>query len=153
MTARSGAGAKRRVLPIVIILAVLVGGATYAVSTYRAGIPSCSGYPPGGDCPGEYSEAFDVSVNYTGQWRLTYYGYSSVGVDVFGTAGNYTGGTYLGTGPVIQVVSLTGPNTNGLTLCVSAVKLGSSNATLWLGIANQSNETSIPVARPVSARR
>lgn len=69
--------------------------------------------------------------------------YHSVGKPPSGTA-NYTGGTALGAGPSTGTLTLTGLDTQGLTLCIVAEKLDSSNATLVLSIESMTNETSLP---------
>jgi len=136
----------RRTAAVIVPAVVIVTAGVYAVWMYQIGQTSCSGYPPGGNCPGNYSYTFVVSVNYTGPWRATYYGYHSVGQPFgsFDGGGNYTGGVFAGTGSRTQQVSLSGPNTNALTLCAQAQKLDSSKATISLGIETRSSNTSIP---------
>ena len=140
---------RRRTIAVIVLTVVIVTAGIYAIWMYQVGQTSCSGYPPGGNCPGSYTYTFVVSINYTGPWRATNYGYHSVGAPSgsFDGGGNYTGGVFAGTGSRTQQVSLSGPNTNGLTLCVQAQKLDSSNATLSLGIGLRPSNTSIPFGR------
>lgn len=131
------------ILVAAILLPVSVGSFLFwAYSTDHP--PFCSGYPPGGNCPGTYSYNFTITVNYTGPWSLEYYGYHTAGY-VFqeGAPGNYLGGSRNGTGSASIGVTLSGPNNNGLTLCALATKLDSSNNTLTLAIIGQ-NSTSLP---------
>ena len=151
MTTQPRANGIRTAAVVVPIVLVITGG-IYAIWVYQTGQTSCSGYPPGGNCPGNFSYTFAISVNYTGPWRATYYGYHgyhSVGAPSgsFDGGGNYTGGVFAGTGSGTQQVVLSGPNTYGLTLCVQAQKLDSSNATISLGIEFRSSNTSIPFGR------
>jgi hypothetical protein len=136
----------RKTTPIVVIAAVLVAAAGYVLWAYEDGQPPfCSGYPPGGNCPGNYSYTFQISVNYRGPWQFTYYGYHTVGAPAnpYSGVGNYTGGNFRGTGSVEENVTLSGPNTEGLTLCVQAQKLDSSNSPMTIG----SNSTSVPYGK------
>lgn len=69
----------------------VIGSGIYVLWVYETGRPPfCSGYPPGGDCPGNYSNAFQISANYTGSWRATYYGYHSVGDPLTRSVGSGT---------------------------------------------------------------
>lgn len=107
----------------ILIAAVIIG---YLVWAYAADSPPfCSGYPPGGNCPGNYSATFRILVNYTGSWEVTYHGHGG---------GSSTNGSYVGIGPANRSVLLSGPNTEGLQLCTMAKKLDGSNATLLLSI-------------------
>jgi hypothetical protein len=125
------------VIAIIVVASIsVVGYLTYMSSR-------CSGYPPGGNCPGTYSYAFKTDINYSGGWKQIQYMYHSVGKPSAGTA-NYTGGTVLGSGPSTGSLTLTGPNNQGLTLCIIAEKLDSSNATLVFSIDSMTNETSLP---------
>jgi len=112
---------------------------------------TCSGYPPGGNCPGNNTVTFQVAVNYSGSWKAIWYGYHSVGCpsspngNVGGTKlTNYTGGGWTGTGIRSFSVTLSGPNTGGVTLQVEAQKLDASTSMLLLRVGPYSNETSIP---------
>lgn len=130
----------RRNTAIFALVIILIGTVTYIFGAYEYNYPPfCSGYPPGGDCPGTYTHAFTISLNYTGPWRLTYQGYLGMGEsDPAGVSGNLTG-----SGPYSQPVTLFGQNNNGLTLCATAQKLDGSNSTLILTVTGQ-NETSLP---------
>jgi hypothetical protein len=106
---------------------------------------TCSGYPPGGNCPGNITETFEVGVNYSGSWKAVWYGYHSVGCPSSPNGyENYTGGEWTGTGIRSFGITLSGPNTNGVTLLVEAQKLDASTSMLLLRIDFWSNETSIP---------
>ena len=66
-------GIARKAAVISVIAVVLVAAAGYSLFAYEHSYPPfCSGYPPGGNCAGNYSYTFTISVNYTGPWRLTY---------------------------------------------------------------------------------
>jgi hypothetical protein len=123
------------------MVVVLAGaGSSYAIFAYSNNhTPSCSGYPPGGDCRANYSYTFTISVNYTGPWRLTYQGYASM-AESNPTNAN---GNLTGNGPYSRPVTLAGPNNNGLTLCATAQKLDASDATLTV-IVTGSNSISAP---------
>jgi hypothetical protein len=139
MTTKSGAIA-RKSTAILIISVLVIGSGIYVAWLHETGQPPfCHGYPPGGDCPGNYSYTFTISVNYAGPWRLTYQGYAS------GGESNPTSakGSLTGSGPYTRFVTLSGPNNNGLTLCAMAEKLDGSNSTLTLMITGNS-ETSLP---------
>jgi hypothetical protein len=99
------------------LVIILIGTVTYIFAAYEYNYPPfCSGYPPGGDCPGTYTYTFTISVNYTGPWRLTYQGFLGMGEsNPAGVSGNLTG-----SGPSSQPVTLFGPNNNGLTICSTA---------------------------------
>jgi hypothetical protein len=99
-------------------------------STSSAVTTTCSGYPPGGDCVATYNYTFTVSVNYTGPWKLTY-------------QGNNVSGNDTGSGFFSKDVTLSGLDTNMLTLCATAQKLDGSNNTLILTVTGY-NETSLP---------
>lgn len=131
------------VVVTVVLVAVAAGYFLWAYENEQP--PFCSGYPPGGNCPGNYSNTFPISVNYAGPWQLTYYGYHSVGAPAnpYSGVGNYTGGNFRGTGLFEKNVTLSGPNTEGLTLCVQAQKLDSSNSSMTIG----SNSTSVPYGK------
>lgn len=101
---------------------------------------SCSGYPPGGNCPGTFSYTFTLSVNYTGTWKLAYEGCSGLGTC---SPPYTTTGSANGTGYYTKSITLTGPNNSGLTLCGQAQKLDASDATLILTVTGY-NETSLP---------
>jgi hypothetical protein len=146
MKIRSRAIAKKTAA-IIVIIAVLIGASGYTIWAYEYGQPPfCSGYPPGGDCPGNISYTFRILINYTGSWQATYYGYHSVGApsNPYAGAGNYTGGSLGGTGSFEKNITLSGPNTDGLTICVQAGKLDSSDSLMTLSIDASSNDTSLP---------
>jgi hypothetical protein len=126
-----------------IIIAIIVIAAVSVLGYLAYESSQCSGYPPGGNCPGTYSHTFRTSINYSGAWRQIEYGYHSVGKPPQGL-GNYTGGTVLGTGPSTGTITMSGPNNSGLTLCIVAEKLDSSNATLVFSIEGFTNKTSLP---------
>ena len=128
-------------LVVAIVLAASGGILIWEYSSDQG--PFCSGYPPGGNCPGKYEYSFRIAVNYQGQWVVTWYGYHGAGVD-FGQTGNYTGGAFGGVGNASRDVALSGPNASGLALCVQAEKLDTSSSTLTLTLLNQTNETSLP---------
>ena len=119
-------------LEVVIILALIVVAAIGIVGYYS---PITN--------PPNYSYTFRTSINYSGGWKQIEYMYHSVGKPPSGIA-NYTGGTALGAGPSTGTITLTGPNNQGLTLCIVAEKLDSSNATLVFSIDSMTNETSLP---------
>jgi hypothetical protein len=117
---------------VVIIMAIIVLGAIGIVGYYS---PITN--------PPTYSHTFRTSINYSGGWKEIEYMYHSVGKPPSGTA-NYTGGTALGAGTSTGTLTLTGLNNQGLTLCILAEKMDTSNATLILGIDGMTNETSLP---------
>lgn len=125
-----------------IIIAVTVVAADSALGYLTYVRPQCSGYPPGGNCPGTYSYTFRTTINYSGEWKETEYTYHAVGRSSPGS-GNYSGGMSLGTGPSTSSITLSGPNNSGLTLCILAEKLDSSNASLIFGIEARTNQTSL----------
>jgi len=137
-TAKSRAIARKTAVFLVIVV-VLVGAVSYTFIAYTYSYPPfCrGGYPPGGDCPGNYSSAFTISVNYTGSWRLTYQGYAN------GGGPTNVNGNLTGSGLYSLLVTLSGPNNNGLTLCATSQKLDGSNSTLTLTVTG-SSETSLP---------
>jgi hypothetical protein len=140
-------GIARKIAAVLIIAVLVIGSGIYVAWLRETGQPPfCHGYPPGGDCPGNYSYTFQVSFNYTGSWRASYYGFHSVGMPFspLDWIGNYTGGSFSGNGNSVQPVTLSGPNTNGLTICVQAEKLDSSSSTLTMGIDSRTNSTSLP---------
>lgn len=106
----------KRHTAIFALVIILIGTVTYIFAAYEYNYPPfCSGYPPGGDCPGTYTYTFTISVNYTGPWRLTYQGFLGMGEsNPAGVSGNLTG-----SGPSSQPVTLFGPNNNGLTICAT----------------------------------
>jgi hypothetical protein len=112
---------------------------TQSQTTSTTTSSSCSGYPPGGNCPGTYSYAFTVSVNYTGPWKLTYLGYNNLGK----TNLSNVSGSYSGSGFFAKNVTMTSVDTGGLTLCATAQKLDGSSSTLILTVTGF-NETSLP---------
>ncbi len=134
---------RRKFVVLVLVVSLAVSAGILAWEYENGQGPSCSGYPPGGNCPGQYEYSFGIVVSYSGQWKVTWYGYHSVGAG-FGQTGNYTGGVFGGVGNSSKDVTLSGPNTNGLAICVQAEKLDSSSSTLALSILNQTNETSSP---------
>lgn len=142
LTGRTAIGTASIVL-IAIIVVVAVGIISLASQpTKVATTTSCSGYPPVGNCPGDYSYPFTLSVNYSGPWRLSYQGYlSSFG---YGKAipTNVTG-SHSGTGFYSKNITLSGPGNYGLELCASAQKLDGSGSSLILKITGR-NETSLP---------
>jgi len=120
---------------------------------------TCSGYPPGGNCPGNITETFKVAVNYSGSWKAVWFGYHSVGCPSSPNGyvertklTNYTGGGWTGTGIRSFSVTLSGPNTGGVTLQVEAQKLDASTSTLLLGVGPYSNETSIAFGSTLSCQ-
>jgi hypothetical protein len=134
----------------VVTVFVLAGTSVYVLWAYEYGQPPfCSGYPPGGNCPGNISYTFRISVNYTGPWQATYYGYHVVWQPSKPYAGaeHYTKGDFVGTGFGGKNVTLSGPNTTGVTLCVQAQKLDSSSSVMTLSIEPRvnSNSTSLPM--------
>jgi hypothetical protein len=145
MTTRSSRAIAKKTTAILTIVVVLTGTFLWL---YRTGQPPfCSGYPPGGNCPGTITNTFPVSVNYSGSWQATYYGFhggarSSI-LPSNGT-GSYTSGRFGGIGPSNRNITLSGPNSNVLLICVQVQKLDSSNSTLSLGIDTRANSTSLP---------
>lgn len=125
------------------IVAVLIVAGVLVVSAYQYGaLTSCSGYPPAGNCRGNYSYTFTLTVGYSGPWTASYQGYRGEADN--STSGYYVSGSLAGTSSTTTVVALTGPNTGGLKLCAQAGKLDTSNSTLTLGIEPRSNATSQP---------
>ena len=124
---------------LLLHFSVLTTVTTLSQTTSTTTSTSCSGYPPGGNCPGTYSYTFTISVNYTGPWKLTYQGYNNLGqYNLTGVSGNATG-----SGFYTKSVTLSALNTGGLTLCATAQKLDGSSSTLILTVTGF-NETSIP---------
>lgn len=154
MGTKSGAIAKKTAA-ILVISIVLIGSGSYVLWLFETGQLSlfCSGYPPEGNCPGGYSVTFRLLVDYAGPWQAIYFGYRGAqppsntvwqtGVGNF-TGGNYTGGIFTGTSTKPENVTLSGPNSSGLTLCVQAEKLDYSNSTMTLGINSRNISTSLP---------
>jgi len=105
--------------------------------------PFCSGNSPSENCQDTYSFPFTVSLNYSGSWQLSYYGYHN-GANYSSSSNSYTNGTFSGHGPTNESVTLSGRNNYGLTLCLLAQKMDSSNSTLSVIIDQFSNETSVP---------
>jgi len=140
-----------KLIAVIVAILVLVGASGYVLWAYDQGQPPfCSGYPPGGNCPGNFTFTFRVAINYSGPWKAAYYGYHSVGAPPipFAGSGNYTGGNFEGTGPGGKNITLSGPNTNGVTLCVQALKLDSSSSLMALGfVPLMSNTTSVPYGK------
>jgi len=132
-----------------MIVFVLTATSGYALWAYEYGQPPfCSGYVQGGNCVGNFSYTFRISVNFTGPWQAAYYGYHIVGEPPthFAGAEPYTKGNFVGTGLGGKNVTLSGPNTTGVTLCVVAQKLDSSSSVLTLSVEPRvdSNSTSLP---------
>jgi len=102
---------------------------------------SCTGSPQGSPETGTgmFSYTFPLTVNYSGPWTLSYQGYASMGK----SNPTDTNGSCIGGGPFALSVTVTGPNTSGLTLCAQAEKLDSSSSTLILRVTGY-NETSTP---------
>jgi len=139
----------KKALALLIVSVVLIGSGAYVVWLHATGQPPfCSGYPPGGDCPGNYSYSFQVSIDYSGSWSAIYCGFHSVGAPQNSCVGidNYTGGSFSGTGSSTRPITLSGPDTNGLAMCVQAEKLDTSNNTLTLsiGASTDNDNTSRP---------
>src|SRR5882762_6072467 len=134
-------------IAIFAVMVALIGAGSFLLWAYTH--PSCSGYPPGGNCPGNISYTFRISVNYTGPWQATYYGYHVIWQPSKPYAGaeHYTKGDFVGTGFGGKNVTLSGPNTTGVTLCVQAQKLDSSSSVMTLSIEPRvnSNSTSLPM--------
>jgi len=120
----------KRPIVIVAVIAIILVGAISVVAYYTVKTPSCSGYPPGGNCVAPYSYTFTIAVNYTGRWSLNYTGQTNVGE---ANAYNVTG-THTGTGAFTVPATLSGLNTRMLTICAHAQKLDASDSTLFLSI-------------------
>lgn len=130
---RTGGIASRPAVAFVLGI-VLVSAVGYAVLTYEA-------------AQSNYSFTFSISVVYSGNWQVTYYGFRNVvGIpsDSFSGSRNYTGGVFAGGGSGTKAVVLSGPNNGGLTLCVVAQKLDASNNMIGLGLGSRLNTTSAP---------
>lgn len=82
---------------------------------------------------------FTLSVNYTGQWKVTYQGYNCLGENCGKTT---VTGSYSGTGFDSRNIAATG-SANGWTLCAQAQKLDGSSATLTMVLGGE-NSTSLP---------
>ena len=137
-----GATARRAIgktAALAIIAVVVIAGIGIAFFLESDSVLSCSGSPPGGNCPGSYSYNFTISVNYTGSWKVSYSGYNDGGPPGHEVAS----GSYNGTGNGSRDVTLTGSNNHFLTLCATAQKLDGSNSTLTLRVTG-SNQTSVP---------
>ncbi|MGA2663582.1 MAG: hypothetical protein ABSF83_01380 [Nitrososphaerales archaeon] len=140
----------RRAKAVVAAVIIALGVGLAALLLYETGQPPfCAGSPPAGDCPGSFSYTFQITVDYSGQWQVSYYGFHGVGAppDAFSGTGNYTGGSYGGTGTAERGVTLSGPDTSGLTLCVQAEKLDSSGSSLALRVDSSTNSTALPSGR------
>jgi hypothetical protein len=136
----------RKSAAVLLIYVAALGSATFVLWSFENGQPPfCTGYIPVGNCPGNYSNTFSILVKYAGSWKAVYYGYRSVGPpsSTYGV-GNYTGGTLAGTGSESENVTLIGPQTSGLTLCVQAAKLDSSGSVLTLFLDSRNITTSGP---------
>jgi len=133
-----------RSMALFAVMVAMVGIGSYLLWSYSH--PPCSGYPPGGNCPGNYDYTFRISINYTGPWQMTYYGYHGVGAlcDPRGVTVNYTGGSFQGTGSIEKRITLSGPNFTGLSLYANAQKLDSSSSLMVVSVESSSNETSLP---------
>ena len=128
------------VATLLIVALVAGAGAGYYVgssngSNTKTVTTTCSGYPPAGDCITPYSTTFNLRVNYTGPWKVTYQGYNSGGRNI---SGGYSGAGFNST-----MITLTGLSNGFLTLCAQAQKLDSSGDLLILTITGY-NETSMP---------
>ncbi len=103
-------------LVVVAILLIAVAGGYLIWAFITGNPPFCSGYPPGGNCPGQFSNAFDVEVNYSGPWSLYCFGYHNGGNPTSGaylTAGS-TYGNFSGRGNYARSITLSGSNKNPL---------------------------------------
>jgi hypothetical protein len=120
----------KRPIVIIAVIAVILVGAISAIAYYTVKTPSCSGYPPGGNCVAPYTYTFTIAVNYTGRWSLNYTGQTNVGE---ANPYNVTA-THTGTGAFTVPATLSGLNTRMLTICAQAQKLDASNWTLLLSI-------------------
>jgi hypothetical protein len=98
-------------------------------------ITSCC-QPFDGACVGNWSATFSVMINYSGKWSASYNGITSLGM----ARGNYSG-----TGSNSTTVDLKSWGVSESTLCVTASKRDSSNATLVvsLGVPGWTNSTSL----------
>jgi hypothetical protein len=131
----------------ILVAAVVLVGAGYVLWAYEYNQPPfCAGYPPGGNCPGNVSYTFRVSVNYSGPWQVTYYGYHGVGAlcNPHVVTVNYTGGNFRGTGSFEKSITLLGLNFEGVSLYVKAQKLDSSSSLMILGVGSSSDNTVLP---------
>jgi hypothetical protein len=94
------------------------------------------------------SHAFTISVDYMGPWKVSYQGYSHIGLGALSDADTLGANVTLsGSGAYSKSVTLTAPHGTNMGLCVSAQKLDSSNATLILKVSSGGggeNETSLP---------
>jgi hypothetical protein len=135
---------KSTIVGITIAIVVIAAVSALGYLTYVR--TQCSGYPPGGNCPRIYNYTFKTSINYSGEWKQIEYMYHATGRSSPGP-GNYTGGLALGTGPSTGSITVSGPYNSGLTLCIVAEKLDSSNASLVFGIDGRTNETSLPYGK------
>ena len=125
-------------------VSIQVQATTFAGSTTTSTASttaSCTGSAQGssGASSGTWSYTFYPTVNYTGPWTLTYQGYASLGQsNPTDTKGNCSG-----TGFFSIPVTVTGPNTDALSVCATAQKMDSSNSPLILTVTGF-NETSLP---------
>lgn len=129
----------------IVIIGILVLSGAYGSWTYiRGNQPLCS--PDGGFYPCSYSTTFTVYVSYPGPWQAQYYGYHGTPYKVFSADGSFTGGNFSGAGTVIKSITLTGPDNEGLGICVLAEKLDQSLDNLTVTIGNHSvfNSTDLP---------
>ena len=94
-----------------------------------------------------YSYTFSIQVNYSGDWKLTYWGSHLAGCppSPSDVSGYYLSRTLSGQGSSTMSVTLSGASNQGLSLSALAQKLDSSNATLVLDVNNVGhNSTSLP---------
>ena len=142
---------KTKAIIMVLAIAITVAVSTYLLISIVIGggylpslPPSCSGYPPGGNCHANYTYDFTITVNYSGPWVLNYYGFHN-GEPSGPHSNSYylSSGSYTGEGFYTTSVKLSGDNYYFLTLCAWAQKLDDSTSTLALTVTG-SNSTSQP---------
>jgi hypothetical protein len=133
-----GKPAMGKIMVITIIAILVIAGAIVILLFESGSTFLCSGFPPGGNCPGSYSSDFTISISYAGPWKVNYTGYNNGGPPGHEIAS----GSFSGTGNGSRSVILTGLNNHFLFLCATAQELDDSNSTLTISVTG-SNQTSV----------
>jgi hypothetical protein len=147
---------KNALAVLLIIVAVFGSGiAGYALAANRtvgttedSTTSTCSGTVLLG-CPHFFNQTFLISVNYGGPWGFSYQGYLGDGRSnsVNGTSNPLiVSGNFYGHGSTSESITVSGTDSNGVTACIEAQKLDSSNAVLSVNLqaSNANNQTSLP---------
>jgi hypothetical protein len=128
-----------------MIIGILILSGAYGSWTFISGNqPFCS--PDGGFYPCNYSATLTIYISYSGSWQAQYYGYHGTPYKIFSANGSFTGGNFSGVGTEAKSITLTGPDNEGLGMCVLAEKLDQSINNLTISIVNRSvsNSTDLP---------